>query len=224
MLLGPHSPIANYSLTATVETQTATPELIQRWRRGIRQRCTHRGRHRHIQRRDAGGDANTVWATGCTSWYLGQDGNPELWPWNPADCAHDWATRIDDHDLRIQPHPSHKDMRSSAASDREPRTCCAGPRGRTPDPLLCKRIRGSAACACDPSRGRRRDEPLCSPRLQCSKESHRLGLGRPAHVVGDHHAVSNPLHGWRSWVTPFAIHPGTSLARASTRCSRRCQN
>jgi len=27
---------------------------------------------------------DTVWATGCTSWYIGQDGNPELWPWNPS--------------------------------------------------------------------------------------------------------------------------------------------
>jgi hypothetical protein len=27
----------------------------------------------------------TVWATGCRSWYLGQDGVPELWPWRPSD-------------------------------------------------------------------------------------------------------------------------------------------
>ena len=23
----------------------------------------------------------TVWLTGCTSWYLGEDGLPELFPW-----------------------------------------------------------------------------------------------------------------------------------------------
>jgi len=110
--------------------------------------------------------------------------------------------------------------------DREPRTCCAGPRGRTPDPLLCKRIRGSAACACDRlPEGRRRDEPLCSPRASVpAKESHRLGLGRPAHVVGDHHAVSNPLHGCRSWVTPLRSIPAPPWPVRSTRCSRRCQN
>jgi hypothetical protein len=26
---------------------------------------------------------DTVWTTGCTSWYIGPDGNPELWRWNP---------------------------------------------------------------------------------------------------------------------------------------------
>jgi hypothetical protein len=26
----------------------------------------------------------TVWASGCQSWYLDQDGLPELWPWTPA--------------------------------------------------------------------------------------------------------------------------------------------
>jgi hypothetical protein len=26
---------------------------------------------------------DTVWMTGCKSWYLGKDGYPELWPWVP---------------------------------------------------------------------------------------------------------------------------------------------
>jgi hypothetical protein len=25
----------------------------------------------------------TVWATGCQSWYLDAEGNPEVWPWTP---------------------------------------------------------------------------------------------------------------------------------------------
>ena len=25
----------------------------------------------------------TVWVTGCKSWYLGKDGLPELFPWMP---------------------------------------------------------------------------------------------------------------------------------------------
>lgn len=24
---------------------------------------------------------NTLWASGCRSWYLGADGKPVLWPW-----------------------------------------------------------------------------------------------------------------------------------------------
>ena len=26
----------------------------------------------------------TVWMTGCKSWYLGKDGLPELFPWTPV--------------------------------------------------------------------------------------------------------------------------------------------
>jgi len=25
----------------------------------------------------------TIWVTGCKSWYLGKDGLPELFPWAP---------------------------------------------------------------------------------------------------------------------------------------------
>jgi hypothetical protein len=25
----------------------------------------------------------TIWVTGCSSWYLGKDGLPELFPWTP---------------------------------------------------------------------------------------------------------------------------------------------
>ncbi|NVP72773.1 NAD(P)/FAD-dependent oxidoreductase, partial [Vibrio cholerae O1 biovar El Tor] len=27
---------------------------------------------------------NTVWTTGCDSWYLNKDGIPEVWPFAPA--------------------------------------------------------------------------------------------------------------------------------------------
>jgi len=49
---------------------------------------------------------NTVWATGCTSWYIGQDGNPELWPWNPSQLRVRLAQpEPGDHELRLQPEP-----------------------------------------------------------------------------------------------------------------------
>jgi len=35
----------------------------------------------HIRR----GLPGTVWMTGCSSWYLGDDGLPELWPYRPQD-------------------------------------------------------------------------------------------------------------------------------------------
>jgi hypothetical protein len=26
---------------------------------------------------------DTIWVSGCDSWYLGKDGRPEVWPWTP---------------------------------------------------------------------------------------------------------------------------------------------
>lgn len=86
MLMGPHSPVGNYSLTAIAETQ-ANHILgwIDRWRDeqfdsvAPTQAATDKF---NAEMREA--MPGTVWTTGCTSWYLGTDGLPELWPWTPA--------------------------------------------------------------------------------------------------------------------------------------------
>jgi cation diffusion facilitator CzcD-associated flavoprotein CzcO len=106
MLIGPHSPIANYSLTAIAEAQANyVVGWIRAWRDGeIRmveptQEATDRFNAR-IQEALPG----TVWATGCSSWYLGKDGKPELWPWKPGK-----------HRQMLQ-HPSRTDYRLSLPS------------------------------------------------------------------------------------------------------------
>ncbi|MGB3476048.1 MAG: NAD(P)/FAD-dependent oxidoreductase [Mycobacterium sp.] len=85
MLMGPHSPVGNYSLTAIAEAQAGhILRWIQGWCEGEfgtvapTQAATDEF---NARMRDAMPD--TVWATGCTSWYLGTDGTPELWPWTP---------------------------------------------------------------------------------------------------------------------------------------------
>ena len=85
MLMGPHSPVGNYSLTAIAETQAKhILGWVQRWRDGVIDTvaptldATDRF---NAEMREA--MPSTVWATGCTSWYLGKDGLPELWPWTP---------------------------------------------------------------------------------------------------------------------------------------------
>jgi cation diffusion facilitator CzcD-associated flavoprotein CzcO len=106
MLMGPHSPVGNYSLTAIAETQaTHILNWIQRWRRAEfdtvapTQDATDSF---NAEMRAAMPD--TVWTTGCNSWYLGQDGNPELWPWTP-----------DRHRVRLsQLDPAGYDLRSHA--------------------------------------------------------------------------------------------------------------
>lgn len=86
MLMGPHSPVGNYSIIAVAETQADhILGWIDRWRRGQfdsvapTQAATDKF---NAEMRQA--MPGTVWTTGCTSWYLGADGLPELWPWTPA--------------------------------------------------------------------------------------------------------------------------------------------
>lgn len=85
MLMGPHSPVGNYSLTAIAEAQAGhILRWIQRWC-DREFDCVAPTHHATDEFNASMHDAmpNTVWATGCTSWYLGTDGLPELWPWTP---------------------------------------------------------------------------------------------------------------------------------------------
>lgn len=85
MLMGPHSPVGNYSLTAIAEAQAGhITGWIQRWRG--REFDSVAPTEQATDKFNASMHAampNTVWATGCTSWYLGINGTPELWPWTP---------------------------------------------------------------------------------------------------------------------------------------------
>lgn len=104
MLMGPHSPLGNYSLIAVAETQSDhILGWINRWRDGQfdsvapKQAATDQF---YAEMRQA--MPGTVWTTGCTSWYLGADGLPELWPWTPTRYRDRLGERpaMDDYDLR----------------------------------------------------------------------------------------------------------------------------
>jgi cation diffusion facilitator CzcD-associated flavoprotein CzcO len=87
MIMGPHSPFGNQSLVAVAETQA---DYIVEWVRMLADgrvaaaapsaQATERYNQ---QMRDA--MPQTVWVTGCNSWYIGADGLPMNWPWTPAD-------------------------------------------------------------------------------------------------------------------------------------------
>jgi cation diffusion facilitator CzcD-associated flavoprotein CzcO len=87
MMLGPHSPVGNLALTTVAESQSDhIVRWIERWRRG---------EFDTVEPTMAATDAfnaklraampDTVWTTGCNSWYLNKDGLPEVWPLTPAD-------------------------------------------------------------------------------------------------------------------------------------------
>jgi cation diffusion facilitator CzcD-associated flavoprotein CzcO len=86
MLNGPSSPVGNFSLIEVAELQMEYAlQLIDRLREG---RC------HEIEPSEAALSAyeaervaaarNTVWATGCRSWYLDDRGVPASWPWTMA--------------------------------------------------------------------------------------------------------------------------------------------
>jgi len=85
MLIGPHSPIGNRSLFLVAEHQA---DYIVRWIQTfangeiVAAAPTEEATER-FNRDLRAAMPDTVWASGCDSWYLGPDGVPEVWPWTP---------------------------------------------------------------------------------------------------------------------------------------------
>jgi cation diffusion facilitator CzcD-associated flavoprotein CzcO len=85
LLMGPHSPVGNYSLVAIAESQADFAlRWIRMWSDGRLATVAPREKAMasfNEEMRSAMPD--TIWVTGCDSWYLGRDGRPEVWPWTP---------------------------------------------------------------------------------------------------------------------------------------------
>ncbi|GAT09285.1 NAD(P)/FAD-dependent oxidoreductase [Mycolicibacterium novocastrense] len=87
MLIGPHSPIGNQSLVIIAETQA---DYVLAWLNQIRQGGVVAVGPTDMTTKEYNEDMKaampqTVWVTGCNSWYLGKDGLPELFPWRPEE-------------------------------------------------------------------------------------------------------------------------------------------
>ncbi|WP_084529445.1 flavin-containing monooxygenase [Nocardia crassostreae] len=111
MLLGPHSPVGNYSLVPIAESQAQhILAWIDRWRDNLFDTVapTHRATAAYNAELRAA-LPRTVWTSGCSSWYLDQNGNPELWPWTPAD-----------HRNRLTATPNPRDYDLRRTHDRLP--------------------------------------------------------------------------------------------------------
>jgi cation diffusion facilitator CzcD-associated flavoprotein CzcO len=83
LMLGPNTPIGNYSVIEMSEVQGRyVMQLIDAWRK--RQLDTVEATHAAKKRFNSylrAGMSKTVWVGGCTSWYLDADGDPALWPY-----------------------------------------------------------------------------------------------------------------------------------------------
>jgi len=84
MLNGPNGPVGNFSLIEVAELQVGyILQLIERLRSGA---CEEISADREVLARfeeeRAVAARNTVWVTGCKSWYLDDRGLPAVWPWS----------------------------------------------------------------------------------------------------------------------------------------------
>jgi cation diffusion facilitator CzcD-associated flavoprotein CzcO len=85
MLMGPHSPIGNQSLVPIAEDQANyVMWWIKQFRDGVvRAAAPTEAATKEYNESMKAAMPQTIWVTGCSSWYLGKDGLPELFPWTP---------------------------------------------------------------------------------------------------------------------------------------------
>ncbi|MBV8980035.1 MAG: NAD(P)/FAD-dependent oxidoreductase [Acidimicrobiia bacterium] len=84
MLNGPNGPVGNFSLIDVAELQFGyVMQLVEgiadgRWREvSARREAMEEFEAARVERAQ-----NTVWVTGCRSWYLDDRGIPAVWPWS----------------------------------------------------------------------------------------------------------------------------------------------
>lgn len=85
MLMGPHSPIGNNSLIYIAEDQA---DYAIWWIKQLRDGHVVAAAPTEVATKEyneamKAAMPQTIWVTGCNSWYLGKDGLPELFPWVP---------------------------------------------------------------------------------------------------------------------------------------------
>jgi len=83
MLVGPNSPIGNISIIDVSETQTQyVLACIRRIEQEGKALAPKREAALAFQASLKEAMKDTVWVTGCDSWYLDPEGTPTLWPWS----------------------------------------------------------------------------------------------------------------------------------------------
>jgi cation diffusion facilitator CzcD-associated flavoprotein CzcO len=84
MLNGPNGPVGNFSLIEVAELQFGyVMQLVDQIRSGAcREISATRDATDALEAARTEAAQNTVWVTGCRSWYLDDRGIPAVWPWS----------------------------------------------------------------------------------------------------------------------------------------------
>jgi len=97
LMLGPNTPIGNYSVIAMSEVQSRyVLKLIEHWRWG-RLEAVEATQEAKVRYNDylRSGMGKTVWVGGCQSWYLDADGDPAMWPYS----WEQWVKELEEPEL-----------------------------------------------------------------------------------------------------------------------------
>jgi cation diffusion facilitator CzcD-associated flavoprotein CzcO len=83
MLNGPNGPVGNFSLIEVAELQLGyIMQLVERLRGGeAREISATENAMTTLEEARVAAAENTIWSTGCHSWYLDDRGVPAVWPW-----------------------------------------------------------------------------------------------------------------------------------------------
>ena len=83
LLNGPNGPVGNFSLIEVAELQLGyVLQLIDEIRRnGYREISASQAATDGFEAARLEASHNTIWSTGCRSWYLDDRGVPAVWPW-----------------------------------------------------------------------------------------------------------------------------------------------
>lgn len=83
LMLGPNTPIGNYSVIAMSEVQCAyIIKVLKHWQQQrFDEIDVSQDKAKSFLDYIRKGMKNTVWLGGCNSWYLDKDGDPILWPY-----------------------------------------------------------------------------------------------------------------------------------------------
>ena len=83
MLNGPNGPVGNFSLVEVAELQFGyIMQLVERLRAGeSREISATQDAMERLEVARVEAAKNTIWSTGCRSWYLDDRGIPAVWPW-----------------------------------------------------------------------------------------------------------------------------------------------
>lgn len=103
MVLGPNSPVGNFSVIAAAEDQTQF--LIKLLKYASKHSSNvirvNKTATQEYNNKIKEAMKNTIWLTGCNSWYLDEQGNSATWPWTPQQFRKD-LSKPDFKDLSFE--------------------------------------------------------------------------------------------------------------------------